>query len=250
MDKQTNNNQSNDGESIEFPIRINRYLYLNNYCSRRKADELIEQGLIKINGEKAVLGQKVQKEDKVEVTKSVKKMVKNYEYFAFNKPIGVVSHNPQEGEKSAEDFFDKNKKLAPVGRLDKKSEGLMLMTNDGRIIDKMLNPKYDHEKEYSVRVDHEIKPRLIRKMADGVNIEGYMTKPAKVTQTGPKSFRIILTEGKKHQIRRMCAALDYQVQNLKRVRIMNIRLSGLKPGESRPLFQDEKMDLLKSIGVI
>lgn len=237
-------------KKIEYPIRINRYLYLNNYCSRRKADELIEKGLIKINGEKAVLGQKVNADDKVEVTKSVKKMVKNYEYHIINKPIGVVSHNPQQGEKSVEDYFPKEKQLAPVGRLDKKSEGLMLLTNDGRIIDKMLNPKYDHEKEYSVRVDKEIKPRLIRKMSTGVNIEGYMTKPAKVTQTGPKSFRIVLTEGKKHQIRRMCAALDYQVQNLKRLRIMNIKLSGLKSGESRPLFQDEKMELLKRIDLV
>lgn len=237
-------------QEIEYPIRINRYLYLKNYCSRRKADELIERGSVKINGEKAVLGQKVQKDDKVEVSDAVKKLQKNYEYFIFNKPIGVVSHNPQRGEKSTEDFFPTGKKLAPVGRLDKKSEGLMLITNDGRIIDKMLNPKYEHEKEYSVRVDKELKESFKRKMEKGVKIEGYMTKPAKVQITGPKSFRIILTEGKKHQIRRMCAALDYQVQNLKRIRIMNIKLSGLQTGESRPLKQDEKIDLLKSIGVM
>lgn len=239
-----------DEEQIEYPIRINRYLYLNNFCSRRKADELIERGSVKINGEKAVLGQKVGPNDKVEVSDAVKKMRKNYEYHIFNKPTGVVSHNPQEGEKSSEDFFPKDKKLAPVGRLDKKSEGLMLMTNDGRIIDKMLNPKYEHEKEYSVRVDKELKESFKRKMEKGVKIEGYMTKKAKVTVTGPKSFRITLTEGKKHQIRRMCMALGYQVQNLKRVRIMNLKLSGLQSGESRPLKQDEKVDLLKSIGVM
>ncbi|NCS99271.1 rRNA pseudouridine synthase [Candidatus Parcubacteria bacterium] len=235
---------------IEYPIRINRYLYLKNYCSRRKADEMIEKGQVKVNGKLAVLGQKVNKDDKVEVGSEMKKMKQNYEYFAFNKPTGVVSHNPQEGEKSVDDFFPTNKKLAPVGRLDKKSEGLMFLTNDGRIIDKMLNPKYEHEKEYSVRVDKEIKSNFIRKMSNGVDIEGYRTKPAQITQSGPKSFRIILTEGKKHQIRRMCIALGYQVQNLKRLRIMNIQLAGLQTGESRPLFQDEKMELLKNINVI
>jgi len=235
---------------IEYPIRINRYLYLNNYCSRRKADEMIEKGAVKINGKIAVLGQKVNEKDNVEVGSSIKKLKQNYEYFIFNKPIGVVSHNPLEGEKSAEEFFPASKKLAPVGRLDKKSEGLMFMTNDGRIIDKMLNPKYEHEKEYSVRVDKPVKESFKRKMEAGVDIEGYKTKPCKVTITGEKSFRIILTEGKKHQIRRMCAALDQQVRNLKRVRIMSLRLSGLQTGENRALFQDEKMELLKSIGII
>jgi 23S rRNA pseudouridine2604 synthase len=244
-----NNNKQNDG-MVEYPIRINRYLYLKNYCSRRKADEMIEKGQVTVNGKNAVLGQKVELNDKVEVGSEMKKLKQNYEYFIFNKPTGVVSHNPQEGEKSVEEFLPKNKKLSPVGRLDKKSEGLMLLTNDGRIIDKMLNPKNEHEKEYSIRVDKEIKTRFIKRMSEGVDIEGYFTKPAKVTQTGPKSFRIILTEGKKHQIRRMCMALGYQVQNLNRLRIMNIKLSSLKSGESRPLFQDEKMDLLKRINII
>lgn len=239
-----------ENAKIEYPIRINRYLYLNNYCSRRKADEMIEKGAVKINGKTAVLGQKVNETDKIEVGSSIKKLKQNYEYYIINKPIGVVSHDPQHGEKSVEEFFPAVKKLAPVGRLDKKSEGLMLLTNDGRIIDKMLNPKYEHEKEYSVRVDKEVKESFQRKMERGVNIEGYQTKPCKVIITGDKSFRIILTEGKKHQIRRMCSALDYQVRNLKRVRIMNIKLSGLKPGENRPLFQDEKIALLKSIGII
>jgi len=242
--------ESNQDSQIEYPIRINRYLYLNNYCSRRKADEMIEQGSIKINGKKAVLGQKVNMNDKVEVGSAVKKLKQNYEYFLFYKPKGVVSHDPQQGEQSAEDFFPSSKKLAPVGRLDKKSEGLLFMTNDGRIIDKMLNPKYEHEKEYTVRVDKEIKESFLKKMERGVNIEGYMTKPAVLKQSGPKSFRIILTEGKKHQIRRMTIALGYQVQNLKRMRIMNLSLSGLFPGQSRQLNQTEKMDLLKEVGVI
>jgi 23S rRNA pseudouridine2604 synthase len=239
-----------DIEPIEFPIRINRYLYLKNYCSRRKADEFIENGQVKINGEKAVLGQKVNETDKVELTDGAKKVVRDYEYFIFHKPKGVVSHNPQNGEKSAEEFFPQNKRLAPVGRLDKDSTGLLFMTNDGRIIDKMLNPEHEHEKEYYVRIDKPVKETFARKMASGVTIEGYKTKPAKVEITGDRSFNIILTEGKKHQIRRMVAALGCQVSELKRTRIMNLKLSGLYPGQSRPLKQSEKVELLKSIGVM
>jgi 23S rRNA pseudouridine2604 synthase len=237
--------------NIEFPVRINRYLFLKGYCSRRKADELIQDGQVKINGENAVLGQKVGENDKVELTTKIKEMPKNYEYHLFYKPRGVVSHNPQEGEKAVEDFFKNanSKKLAPVGRLDKDSEGLMFITNDGRIIDKMLNPKYEHEKEYVVKVDKPLKESFENKMSKGVRIEEYMTKPAKVRTMSERTFNIVLTEGKKHQIRRMCAALGYQVKDLKRVRIMGLRLSGLYPGQSRSLKIDEKIKLLKSIGL-
>lgn len=236
---------------IEFPVRINRYLYLKGYCSRRQADKLIDEKQVKINGEHAVLGQKVQKTDTVELTTKVKKMPQNYEYYLFYKPRGVVSHNPQQGEKSVEDFFKNavNKKLAPVGRLDKYSEGLMLITNDGRIIDKMLNPKYEHDKEYVVKVDKQISESFVNKVQKGVQIENYKTKPAKIHVNSDRTFSLILTEGKKHQIRRMCAALGYQVKNLKRIRIMNLRLSGLYPGQSRFLNMTEKMALLKSIGL-
>jgi 23S rRNA pseudouridine2604 synthase len=207
-------------EKIEYPIRLNRYLYLKGYCSRRQADRMIKDKEIKINGEPAVLGQKVKEEDSVELSNRVKELPKHYEYYLFNKPRGVVSHNPQNGEKSVEDFFRaaETKKLAPVGRLDKDSTGLMLITNDGRLIDKMLNPKYDHEKEYSVRVDKPLKESFARKMSKGVDIEGYVTKECEVNVTGNRSFTIVLTEGKKHQIRRMCAALGYQVRDLKRKR--------------------------------
>lgn len=237
---------------IEYPIRINKYLYKTGYCSRREADRLIEEGQIKINGKLAVLGQKVEASDSVEMSDKVKRMPENYAYFILNKPRGVVSHNPQDGEKSAEDFFTefRGKKLAPIGRLDKDSFGLMLMTNDGRIVDKMLNPKYDHEKEYVVRVDKVLKESFVRKMEKGVDIEGYMTKPCQVKQTGEKSFRIILTEGKKHQIRRMCVALGYQVKELKRVRIMNLRLGNLHPGQTRELKMQERVDLLKNVGLM
>jgi 23S rRNA pseudouridine2604 synthase len=232
---------------IEFPVRINRYLFLKGYCSRRKADKLIEQNEVYINGKPAVLGQKVEMNDVVEVGDMVKEMPQNYSYYLFNKPKGVVSHNPQNNEKSTEQYF-KNIQVSPVGRLDKASEGLMFLTDDGRIIDRMLNPKYEHEKEYVVRVDKEIKESLINKMNKGVNIEGYKTKPTKTNQVNNKTFNIVLTEGKKHQIRRMCAALGYQVQSLKRVRIMNLRLENIKPGQLRKLKEKEKNTLLKSLG--
>lgn len=230
---------------MEYPIRINRYLYLQNICSRREADRLIERGLVRINGSVALLGQKVNEGDKVDVAKSVKK--RTYKYIAFNKPRGVVSHNPQEGETSAEEMI--KEKVSPVGRLDKESEGLMLLTDDGRIVNKILNPDFSHEKEYKVVVHKEIKPSFKKKMESGVNIEGYVTKPAKVKLTGTTSFIIILTEGKKHQIRRMCMALGYTVKKLKRVRIMNIRLGNLPKGSHRDLTEDEKLDLLQSIGL-
>lgn len=238
-------------EPITYPIRINRYLYLRNICSRRKADELIEKGHIKINGKKAVLGQKVDGGDNVEIDNTVKQITENYEYYIFNKPVGVVSHNPQDREKTVEDYFKKikHKNLSPVGRLDKNSEGLMFLTNDGRIIDKMLNPKYDHEKEYQVKVDKDLKESFARKMSKGVKIEGYMTKDAQCKVTGPKSFRIILTEGKKHQIRRMTVALGYQVKQLKRTRIMNLRLNNLPKGANRKITPEEKIELFKLIGL-
>ena len=238
-------------EEIEYPIRLNRYLYLKGYCSRRQADKMIKDKEININGEPAVLGQKVKETDDVEISDRVAELPKNYEYYLFNKPQGVVSHNPQNGEKSVEDFFKGSevKKLAPVGRLDKDSTGLMLITNDGRLIDKMLNPKYGHEKEYSVRVDKALKESFANKMSKGVDIEGYKTQPSQAEVTGNRSFTIILKEGKKHQIRRMCAALGYQVKDLKRKRIMSLHLGGLRPGEHRELSIGEKVHLLRSLEI-
>lgn len=237
--------------NIVFPVRINRYLFLKGYCSRRRADQLIAEGEVVINGKLATLGQKVEKSDKVVLSSKIKKLPLNYQYFIFYKPRGVVSNNPLDGEKSFEDFIKNavKDKLVPVGRLDKDSEGLLFITNDGRIIEKMLSPKHEHEKEYRVRVDKEITDSFIRKMIKGVLIENYQTRATQTRKTGNKSFAIILTEGKKHQIRRMCAALGYQVRELKRIRVMNLKLSGLYPGQSRVLKMDEKMDLLKSVGL-
>lgn len=232
---------------IEYPVRVNRYLYLLGYCSRREADKYIEQGRVLINGKPALVGQKVQKADKVILDNKVKSLPMHYKYFIYNKPAGIVSHNPTENEKSVEDVFKTKVKVFPVGRLDKLSRGLMLLTNDGRIVDKLLNPKYPHEKEYSVRVDKTLKQTHLNKMAKGVKIEGYMTKPAKLKMTSERQFRIILTEGKKHQIRRMCAALGYQVKDLFRVRIMNLKIRDLAEGKGRELTDEEKKELISII---
>ena len=238
-----------DSAEIKYPIRINKYLFLEGYCSRRMADKLIQNGEVFLNGKKAILGQKVNLRDKVTVSKRVSSMPQNYGYFLFNKPRGVVSHNPGPNEKSFEAFinFTKPGNLAPVGRLDKDSEGLMFLTDDGRIIDKILNPKFEHEKEYVVTVDKKINNLLVKKIESGVVIERYKTKPAKIHVVNKWVFKIILVEGKKHQIRRMCAALGYQVKKLKRLRIMNLKLNNLKSGEIRALTEEEKVEILKLI---
>lgn len=237
------------GNKVEYPMRINRYMYVKNISSRREADRLIEKGLIKINGKRAVLGQKVQEGDSVELVGKAKNIKKNYVYYAFNKPKNMISHSPQDGEESADECIDVPEKVSVVGRLDKDSHGLMILTNDGRIVDKMLNPKYEHDKEYVVKVDKELKKTFKAKMEGGVNIERYITKPAKVKVLSEKTFKITLTEGKKHQIRRMTMALGYTVKDLKRKRIMNIELKNLRKGEWRKIDGDELKELLNSLNV-
>ena len=234
-------------EKIQYPIRINRYLYVTGVCSRREADRLIEKGKVFVNGKKAVLGQKVEKDDKVTTTKDVSE--KKYRYFLFNKPCGVVSNNPQRDEKSVEDVSGLGKSVFPIGRLDKESHGLMLLSDDGRIVDSMLNPKFGHEREYEIRVDKRITESALSRMQRGVNIEGYITKKAKVNRIDERSFSIALTEGKKHQIRRMAAALGYQVKDLKRVRIMHLELRELPEGKNRALTKKESADLLDKLRI-
>jgi pseudouridine synthase len=237
-----------DSISAEFPLRLNRFLYLSGVSSRRQADRFIEQGLIFVNDKPAVIGQKVNPQDQVEIAKKVDNYRRSFVYYLFNKPIDVVSHNPQKLasgiEQTVEDIFrPKDGPVFPVGRLDKASSGLMFLTNDTRLIDKMLNPQFNHEKEYVVTVDKDISNHFLKHMNAGVNIEGYQTRATQTRATGDRRFRIILTEGKKHQIRRMCAALGYQVQSLKRVRIMNLKLKDLPIGKARKLTEKEMDDL-------
>ncbi len=206
-----------------YPMRINKYLALKKIATRRGADELIKEKKIFINGKLAELGSKVEEKDKVEV-KGAKP--KEYKYFAYNKPIGVETDSPKEA-------------LFPLGRLDKNSHGLLILTNDGRITEQLLSPKYFHEKEYIVRTSNKLRSSFKKKMEAGVNIEGYQTKKCKVKIINENTFKVILTEGKKHQIRRMCSALFQEIADLKRERIMNIKLGTLKSGGVREIKGEE-----------
>jgi 23S rRNA pseudouridine2604 synthase len=233
---------------MEYPMRINKYLASKNICSRREADELVRLGKVKINGKKAVLGDKILENDKVELLKNYQKKLV---YFAYNKPIGIVTHSPQNSEKSILDVINFPYKVFPVGRLDKDSWGLILLSNDGRITDKILNPKKEHEKEYHVRVNKIISESFLNKMPRGVRLDdGYKTKECKVQKINEAMFSIILTEGKKRQIRRMCTTLGFAVSDLKRIRIMNIELGKLKPGEMREIKGKELEEFLKKLNII
>jgi 23S rRNA pseudouridine2604 synthase len=237
-------------DKISYPMRINRYLALKQICTRREADALISAGKVTINGRKAVLGDKIQISDKVAVSEDPNRK-KNFVYLAYHKPNGIVSHSPQIGEKSIGNVVSFPVKLFPVGRLDKDSHGLIILTNDGRITDRMLNPDYYHEKEYVVQVDPKITPSFLEKMAGGVIIGNeYKTRECKVHKLDLGIFSIILTEGKKHQIRRMCEKLGRTVRELKRMRIMNIKLENLKPGQYRKIEGGELEEFLKGIGMI
>ncbi len=237
--------------TVEYPVRINKYLYLTGVCSRREADSYIEKGLILINDKKAVLGQKVNQGDKVSLASSVKEKTMDRIYVVFNKPLGIVSHLPSDTETGITDYIAesnfKNKNLSIIGRLDKNSRGLILLSNDSAIVDLVLNPKNEHEKEYVLTLDKKIDNLFMKRMKEGVSIEGYKTKPAKVIKINTNVCTVVITEGKKHQIRRMCAALGFQVRDLQRVRIENIRLSSLKEGKFRKIEGLELIEFLKRI---
>lgn len=233
-------------EELKYPVRINKYLAHQKICARREADELILQKKVKINGRVAILGDKVNENDKVTVDSFKKDLI----YVAFNKPKGVITHSPQKGEKEIKDIINFSKDVVPVGRLDKNSSGLIILSNDGRLTDKLLNPIFNHEKEYVIKVNKNIEGSFLRRMAEGVKLDdGYITKKCKVTKISSDRFAIILTEGKKHQIRRMCDAMGYGVVNLERRRIMNVKLGGLVPGDYRKLNGSELKVLLNSLGL-
>lgn len=233
-----------------YPMRINKYLSQKGYTTRRGADSLIERGQVHINGRKAVLGDKVEEDDEVTVKSRGNK--KQYRYYAFNKPKGIVTHSAQGGDSDIEDAIQGTPELRgvfPVGRLDKDSHGLLILTDDGRVTDRLLNPDRAHEKEYTVRVKNKLRANFKERMEQGVDIEGYMTKPAKVRINGEFSFTITLTEGKKHQIRRMVAALFNEVDELKRMRVMNIRLGKLPSGSYRAIEGEELAEFLSLLGL-
>lgn len=231
----------------EYPMRINKYLAHEGIATRRGADEMVARGKVLVNGRVAVLGEKIHKDDKVELRG--KTTPKKFLYYAYNKPVGVITHSPQVGEKDIKQSVKLSSDIFPVGRLDKDSGGLIILTNDGRVTDRLLNPKYNHDKEYRVRTLDPLRDSFKKKMEAGVDIEGYLTRPCSVRTTGPKSFNIALTEGKKHQIRRMVAALHNTVVDLERMRILNVRLDDLKPNAWRPILGDELTIFLSKIGM-
>lgn len=226
-------------------IRINKYLSEIGYCSRREADKLIAQGRVTINGIEPELGTKVAENDSVEVDgKKVQRKEEEYVYLALNKPVGIVCTTDTKREKdNIIDYVNYPKRIFPIGRLDKPSEGLILMTNDGDIVNKILRSKNNNEKEYIVRVNKPITDDFIFKMSNGVPILDTITKKCKVEKLNDFSFKIILTQGLNRQIRRMCDELDYRVVKLKRVRIMNILLKDLPYGKHRELTKEELSDL-------
>ncbi|MFA6397702.1 MAG: RNA pseudouridine synthase [Candidatus Paceibacterota bacterium] len=228
----------------KYPIRINHYLAIKKYSTRRGGDELIKKGLIKINGKIANLGDKVFEKDKVEFLRQEQK--ESYVYYAYNKPINIVTNNPQIGEKSILNSIKTKEKIFPIGRLDKDSRGLIILTNDGRITDKILNPKFYHEKEYLVKVNKPITDIFMRQMRDGVRMGKETTLKCKVRRVEKDSFEIILTEGKNRQIRRMCRSLNYDVKDLIRERVMNIKLGNLKTGQLRKIEKKELEEFLKN----
>src|SRR3990167_2920716 len=218
----------------EYPMRINKYLAARGYTTRLGADDLVRQKKVFVNGKAALLGQKVASTDRIEIRDA---RPRQYKYFAYNKPVDVRTE-----EIKVPGVF-------PIGRLDKNSYGLMLLTDDGRVTDRLLNPERAHDKEYLVRTADKLPSNIKRRMEGGVDIGGYVTKKCVVDRLNDFTFRIILTEGKKHQIRRMCDAFSLRIRDLKRTRILNIKLGDLAPGHKRELAGPELATFLNTIGL-
>ena len=229
-------------------IRVNKFLSEAGFCSSRKADELIDAGQVLINGLPIEKGTRVSEGDRVTVNgQLVKKSEEQFEYLAFNKPVGIVCTTDTKREKdNIIDYLNYHKRVFPIGRLDKMSEGLILLTNDGDIVNKILRSSNNHEKEYLVTVDQSISQTFVDRMSKGVPVLDTMTKPCKVTKVNQNTFKIVLTQGLNRQIRRMCEYFNYEVITLKRLRIMNIELD-MPIGEIRHLRPDEIEQLKASL---
>jgi 23S rRNA pseudouridine2604 synthase len=236
-------------------MRINKHLKDKGYTTRRGADDLINKGSVYVNGKRAIIGQEIETKDKIEIRGAKGVREEKLYYIAYNKPIGILTNNDERGGKDIlttthfKDSDGKSIKVFPVGRLDKDSYGLILLTNDGRITDKLLSPRFKHEKEYYVTVDKPFNDLFLQRMQAGIRIDGSVTRDCHTERISPNSFKITLTEGKKRQIRRMCEALHYGVVDLKRVRIMNVELGKLNPGEYRHIDEKNKKILLAMLYV-
>tara|TARA_B100001540_G_scaffold92085_1_gene83194 strand:- start:791 stop:1477 length:687 start_codon:yes stop_codon:yes gene_type:complete len=223
---------------LEEKIRINKFLSEVGFCSRRGADKIISQGRVYINGKVAVLGSKVSKDDLVKVDGELINKIEDKIYIAFNKPVGIECTGNQKVKNNIIDFINFNKRLFTIGRLDKDSEGLILLTNNGDIVNNVLRAENKKEKEYLVTLNKKIDKDFINKMRTGVRIMGKLTKKCYVEKTYENQFKIVLTQGLNRQIRRMCNSLGYRVTKLKRIRVMNIQLD-TKVGEYRFLDENE-----------
>lgn len=228
-------------------IQVNKYISNAGFCSRREAEKLIEQARVTINEELVMLGARVYPGDEVAVDGEKLKNKQKAIYIALHKPVGITSTTDATDKSNIISFMNHPKRIFPVGRLDKDSEGLILLTNDGDIVNKILRAGNNNEKEYVVTVDHELTGEMIRQMGIGVNILGERTKPCYVKQENARRFRIILKQGLNRQIRRMCAELGYKVKTLKRIRIMHITLGNLAVGKWRYLTPTEIMQLEKTL---
>jgi 23S rRNA pseudouridine2605 synthase len=233
--------------------RLQKILSARGIASRRKAEEYIEQGLVTVNGVIAKVGDKADPErDTIEVDGKVLQERQEMLYFLLEKPVGIITTNASTpGEKTVADLLPKRLqgKIFPVGRLDKESEGLLLLTNDGVLAFRLTHPKFQHEKEYEVMLDRAVSALAMRQLEEGFELDGSRTKPLTVKKLKPNVLRITLTEGRNRQIRRMCQHVGYTVQKLRRVRIMTLEDAGMKPGQIRPLTDSEKTRLLQSVQV-
>lgn len=224
-------------------VRINKYLSEAGICSRREADKLIDQGIVFVDGKRAVSGMKVEPGQTVKVGKKVVGKQEEMIVLAVNKPRGIVCTEERRERDSIIRFLNYPTRITYIGRLDKDSEGLLLMTNNGDIINKMMRAGNRHEKEYKVTVNKEITEEFLQKMASGVPILDTVTRPCKIEKIGKYKFKIILTQGLNRQIRRMCEALGYEVKALFRTRVMNIEIGNLRSGQYRKLTDEELNEL-------
>ncbi|MEW8957327.1 23S rRNA pseudouridine(2604) synthase RluF [Clostridium sp.] len=228
---------------LKDQVRLNKFISDSGICSRREADKLIENGKVTVNGSVALTGTKVTKDDIVKVNGKLISKDNDLVYIALNKPVGITCTTEQHIKGNIVDFVGHKKRIFPIGRLDKDSQGLIFLTNDGDIVNKILRAGNNHEKEYIVTVDKPVTEGFIKKMGNGVPILGTVSKKCFVKKEGKYVFRIILTQGLNRQIRRMCEYLGYNVKKLERIRIMNVSLDNLKIGSWRYLSKNELLDI-------
>ena len=233
-------------KSVDEQIRLNKFLSDAGYCSRREADRLVEQGVVKVNGKNAVMGQKVTINDSIMVKGKNISREEEQILIALNKPVGIECTTDLNNPDNIVDFINFDKRIYPIGRLDKNSQGLILLTNDGSIVNNILKGSNYHEKEYVVTVDKPVTDNFIKKMSTGVLILDQVIRPCKVTKVKKHVFNIVLTQGLNRQIRRMCGELGYNVQKLKRIRIMNIELGNLPVGQYRKVTDSELKELMRN----